>query len=261
VDSNVTVDSHGAPEPTGYCVIARVRYFVPVPHDTEHSVYDDQSLRTQSTLHGDVLHGCISVSFTPEPQAPVTTLRVRVRVPLPQPKEQDDHDDHGETPHAAVQSTAARIVALHGAVLQAPTSVSAPQGTPPFAEGVTTVRVRDCVPFPHCTEHGDHTVQLLTTQSTGHGDVLHRCTSTVPLQAAPPLAAGVSTVRVRFQKPPPQVALHDENAVQLDMTQSCGHGWVLHGWNAVSAGHAMPPFLGVVMIVRVRFVAPNAPQV
>ena len=70
-------------------------------------------------------------------------------------------------------------------------------------------------------------------------------------QAAPPLAAGVVTVRVCV--PPPQLVLHPLHPLT---TQSTGHPCVLHGTLCDKAGHAAPPFAGCVVTVLVCVAVP-----
>jgi hypothetical protein len=47
------------------------------------------------------------------------------------------------------------------------------QAMPPFAAATSTERARVLVPPPHDLVHGFQASQAVTTQSTGHGEVLH----------------------------------------------------------------------------------------
>lgn len=62
------------------------------------------------------------------------------------------------------------ILVVHGSSLQDRDSSSSGQATPPPEGGVTTVRVRVCVPPPQAAEQSLHSLHSLTIQSTG---VLH----------------------------------------------------------------------------------------
>lgn len=80
-----------------------------------------------------------------------------------------------------------------------------------------TERVR--APVPHCLEHADHgpVTQL------GHLWVLHFCVCDKTGHAAPPKADCVMTVRVDVCEPPPQVAVHLDQADHADTVQAMGH--------------------------------------
>jgi len=86
------------------------------------------------------------------------------------------------------------------------------------------------MPPPHEAEHGDHVrLHALTTQSTGHACVLHACVCSSAGQAAPPLAAAVTTERVLVETPPPHEAEQGDHVrLHALTTQSTGHGCVLH---------------------------------
>ena len=86
-------------------------------------------------------------------------IRVDVATPPPHGTLHWPHALHGPT----WQSTG------HGCELHAWVMVVAGQAAPPWATGVTTLAVCDCVPPPHGTEQGPNADQALMTQSTGQG--------------------------------------------------------------------------------------------
>jgi hypothetical protein len=242
-------------------VTVRVRVWVPPPQVAEQVDQSLQGLTAQSTGigHAWVLHVWVSVSAgqaIPPLAGWVVTVRVRVCIPPPQAAEQADQSLQGLT----AQSTGT----THAWVLQSWLSVRAGQAIPPLAAGVTTVRVRCWVPPPQVFEQVVQALQALTTQSTGAGQawVLHGCITLSAGQAIPPLAAGVTTARVRAWVPPPQVLLQVDQSVHGPTTQSTGttHAWVLQSWLSVRAGHAFPAFWAGTVTVRARVCVPP-PQV
>jgi hypothetical protein len=112
----------------------------------------------------------------------------------------------------------------HGSVLQARDSSSAGHAAPPLAAAVTMLRVRTWVPPPQGSEQGPQADQSLTTQSTGHGSVLQERDSLSTGQAAPPLAAATTMLRVRIWVPPPQGSEQGPQSDQSETTQLTGHG-------------------------------------
>ena len=74
---------------------------------------------------------------------------------------------------------------------------------------------------------------------------------------APPFFGCVVIERVRREVPLAQVLEHDPQLPQFDTTQFTGQGFVLHALEAFSVGHALPPFLTCVVIVRLRFCVPE----
>jgi len=73
---------------------------------------------------------------------------------------------------------------------------------------------------------------------------------------APPYWGAVTTERVWNFVPPPHVAEHSDQDDQLDMTQSIGQWWVLHGSWSCSVGHSTPPHDAGVMTARERDLKP-----
>jgi hypothetical protein len=224
-------------------VTVRVCVWVPPPHIAEQADQSLQALTMQLTGvgHAWVLQAWLSLKAgqaVPPPEGWVTTVRVRVWVPPPQVSLQVDQ---------SLQALTAQLTGTtHAWVLQSWLSVRAGQAMPPFDAGVTTVRVRCWVPPPQVFEQTDQSLQALTAQSTGggHAWVLQACMSLRAGQAAPPLAAGVMTTRVRPWVPPPQVFEQTDQSVQGPTTQSTGttHAWVLQAWLSLSAGQDLPAF-------------------
>jgi hypothetical protein len=140
---------------------------VPPPQLVEHSLQPDQRLTWQSTGHACTLQDCCIISSghaAPPLAAATNTDRVADCMPPPQVAEQADHPDHADTTQ----------LMAHAWVLHAWVCVNAGHGTPPLAEGVMMVRVLVELPPPHDAVHGVHArLHALTTQSTGHGAVLH----------------------------------------------------------------------------------------
>lgn len=112
------------------------------------------------------MHACTSLWWphaTPPLVLAADVVRVRVCVPAPQVTEHADHGAHAD----CTQSSG------HACALQFCSSVSIGQNWPPNEAGVVTVRERSSVPPPQDFEHGPNAVHADTTQSTGHGSVLH----------------------------------------------------------------------------------------
>ena len=172
--------------------------------------------------------------------AGVVIVKVREMMPAPHGTLQADQADH-----VPVQSV------WHTAVLHACDSVRVGQAAPPLLAGVVTRRDRDCVPPPQVAEHADQSEKAATTQSTeatpaGHACVLHGCVLVRSSHAVPPLAAGVTTVRVSSCVPPPHEAEHADQADQWLSTQSTEHACGLHVRVWVRSGQAAPlPAAGV----------------
>jgi hypothetical protein len=114
------------------------------------------------------------------------------------------------------------------------------------------VRVWTCDPPPQISEHGPKAPQLDTTQSTGHGLLLHAIVSLDSGHAAPPNWGAVTTVRDRDCKPPPHVALQLPQVPQTDITQSIGQFWALQAADSLNVPHSAPPFCAGVTTVRLR---------
>jgi hypothetical protein len=93
---------------------------------------------------------------------------------------------------------------------------------PPLLAGRVTVRVRIRVPPPHIRLHSLHSLQALTSQSTGmgQGSLLQARVSMSSGQAMPPLPGCWRTVRLRVWVPPPHVLLHSLQLPQSLTRQS-----------------------------------------
>merc|ERR1719181_1284080 len=64
-------------------------------------------------------------------------------------------------------------------------------------------------------------------------------------------------MRLRCMTPPPQSFEHALYSLQSPITQSIGHGWMLHACISIKGGHAAPPF-GCTTIVRIICCSPPA---
>merc|ERR1719181_1885484 len=64
-------------------------------------------------------------------------------------------------------------------------------------------------------------------------------------------------MRLRCMTPPPQSFEHALYSLQSPITQSIGHGWMLHACISIKGGHAAPPF-GCTTIVRMICCSPPA---
>lgn len=71
-------------------------------------------------------------------------------------------------------------------------------------------------------------------------------------QGRPPLAAGVTTVRVREFNPVPHGALHEPKGLQADTVQFAAQGWVLQACDSLKGGQRVPPLAEGVTTVRER---------
>jgi len=239
-------DGQAAPPLAEGVIILRVLVCMPPPQRVEHSLQLDQPLTWQSTGHACVLHDCCITSSghaVPPLAAATNTDRVADCMPPPQVAEQPDQPDHADT---------TQLVG-HGCMLHACVCSNAGQAAPPLAEEVMMLRVLDEMPPPHDAVHGVQVrLHALTTQSTGHGCVLHACVSCNDVgHAAPPLAACCVMVRLCVCTPPPHVAEHALHALHSDTPQSTGQACVLQACVWDKDGHATPPFADERMTVRV----------
>ena len=94
---------------------------------------------------------------------------------------------------------------------------------PPNMPLCITARNRICVPFPHMTVHGVHSVNLETKQSVEHGHVWQGWLSRKALHARPPAAGTDTTLRVRDRMPVPHFREHSLQGLKMDIAQSTGH--------------------------------------
>jgi hypothetical protein len=114
-----------------------------------------------------------------------------------------------------------------------------------------TVRERSRRPPPHETEHALHVLHTLTTQSCGHGCVLHAVASLSGGQSA----ALVTIVRERDCVPPPHDTVHGDHADHC-VTEHV-HTPKLHACVSLSASHAAPLLAGATTTLRVRRESPG----
>jgi hypothetical protein len=108
---------------------------------------------------------------------------------------------------------------------------------------------------PHVLVHELHLPSALTTQSTGHGTLLHerlRCRS-LPGHAIPPCDARRMMWREQVVLPPPHERVQGVQPPGALTTQSEGHGTpAVHEAFCVSAGQALPPWSIGISTVRER---------
>jgi hypothetical protein len=94
-------------------------------------------------------------------------------------------------------------------------------------------------------------------QSSGQGTSLHFMVSMRGGHALPPYLGSVLGTRVRVLVPlAPQVAEQLPNLVQMEATQSIGHGRKLQALCAFMYGHALPPFSAFFVMGLVRVCEP-----
>jgi hypothetical protein len=218
VSVNCVGGGQGIPLPTAWDTMDCTRVCVPPLQVTEQGLQADQVPTTQLESQGLGLHVSVSVNSlqaTPLGTAPVK-VRVRVQVPPPQETEQ------GLKLLQALYGQRGS----QGAFVHSCTSMRAGQTVPPFEAGWRMDRVRVRCPVPQDWLQSLHAPQSPTTQGREQGVVLQSASSVKAGHPAPPLAAGVITVRVRVCLPPPQVAEQVEKSDQPLTTQSCGQGTV-----------------------------------
>jgi len=100
------------------------------------------------------------------------------------------------------------------------------QTVPPLEAVWMMERVRVRWPVPQDKLQSLHAPHAPTTQGKGQGAVLQSSDCNNAGHPAPPLAAGVMTVRVRVCWPVPQDALQGVKVDQPLTTQSCWQGTV-----------------------------------
>jgi hypothetical protein len=93
-----------------------------------------------------------------------------------------------------------------------------------------TVRLRDCAPAPHDLLHADHALNDETTQCSAHACSLQLRASRTFGHSTPPKLTSVMMLRVRSCEPLPHDAVHVDQALYSDSTQSPGQlMFKLHG--------------------------------
>jgi hypothetical protein len=116
--------------------------------------------------------------------------------------------------------------------------------------------VRVMVPAPHEALHWSYSDHC-DTQSTGQlTSALQSRASALCGQLWPPSNATLSMARPRVCRPVAHVLEHAVQLLQEDMTQSTGHGELLHVPMSSRFWHALPPCAGAMRTVRVRFHTP-----
>ena len=160
----------------------------------------------------------------------------------------------GDAPAEAVNDTV--TVLVHAAVLQVCRRAVRPQGCPPLAGAVVTVRSCRSQPPPQAAVHWPLGCHGDSSQSTGQSCPLQARLST-SLESAGALSPTTTTERLRIWKPPPHAALHTDqslhalNWVSTDAVEM-GHAPVLQAFVSTISPHAAPPAEGSATTVRIR---------
>jgi hypothetical protein len=103
---------------------------------------------------------------------------------------------------------------------------------------VTTERERDCEPeLPHEAVQLDQTPKELTLQWVGHMCSLQLRASRRFGHSTPPKLTSVMMLRVRSCEPPPHDAVHVDQALYSDSTQSSGQLLELQSRDSSRYGH------------------------
>jgi hypothetical protein len=131
---------------------------------------------------------------------------------------------------------------------------------PPFWACCVIVRVFDFVPPPQDLEHLPHDPHFECWQLTGQGFVLHVAFILSAPHLSPPNCGCLVTLRDLDFTPPPHFLEQDSQEFQELSMQCTGQLCVWHFCVLLSAGHALPPYLAVVVTVRLVVCAPP-PQV
>jgi len=156
------------------------------------------------------------------------------------------HESHSQfTGHASVlHSTSCDLTTSHM--------------EPPFDGAVTTFFTSVATPPPQETSHSEAGTQLESSQSTGHGSMLHGTFFSRLLgHAAAPCAAAVVIVRTISCSPPPQLREHSPCSSQALTTQSTGQGVSSQSIFSISApSQTLPPNWARTARSRVRWVSP-----
>jgi hypothetical protein len=128
---------------------------------------------------------------------------------------------------------------------------SAGHSRPPAEAASIKGRMRCELPNAQPWSQKDQAPQLPILQSIGQVPTPeHARTSPVEVHAAPPADDGDVIARARPCVPEPHVTEQTPHACQALITQSMGHAAVEHCSVSVSEGHATPPLLTAVEIVR-----------
>lgn len=149
------------------------------------------------------------------------------------------------------------VAPLAASLGHVPSMVTWPQGVPPKAAGVRTLRVRFMLPVPQLAVHGDHLDHAPNSQLMGQGCVLHGSTSVREPQDAPVPELKTSISRVRYVSPVPHILEQVPHEPHWDREQSMLHSKVPHATASVVAPHLLPPWAGCVVVRRVRIFFPG----
>merc|ERR1719359_2599360 len=136
---------------------------------------------------------------SPSGPAGLKTSLLRVVMPESHSFEHGVHSDHSGSSSQGLSQAST----LHSIV-----SDRSPHGSPPCSASVIALRMRLCMPPPQSFEQMPYSDHSSTTQSIGHGCMLHASFSIMIGHSAPPFDAGVTTWRVIVSSPPPHSTLH-----------------------------------------------------
>ena len=195
-------------------VTERERVCDPPPHDSVHAPQPPKVPTTQSTGQTLTLQSRCWESARQLPPCACCTITERLRDwrPLPQDFVHSVHEAHCDN----TQCTG------HGRLLHSRTSTRPLQSMPPYALGVTMLRVRVCWPKSQVVEHAPQSEKEDAMQSTGHGALLHARVSDISVQASPPCCADMISDRSRCCMPPPHVCEHVFHGPKSELTQCVG---------------------------------------
>ena len=128
---------------------------------------------------------------------------------------------------------------------QATVSVKCGQRLPLVLGASTIVRLRSAVPPPHSALHADHCPHSLVSQWTGQSWSVQSRVSVSAGQSLPPCALACIILRRRSWLPPPHVAEHEAQSLQVDTTQCTAAGAV-----GAAVGTAVGAAVAIKLAVR-----------
>jgi hypothetical protein len=226
---------HGLPPCSDTATIPRRRVCRPSPQGSVHSVHALNEDTVQSTAHGVSLQllACVRYGHV-LPDGALTTERARVWTPDPHDREQALQAENEDISQWVEQAPK-----KHGS-----SPLSDGHTMPPCPECLTMMRVRNRIPVPHVTEHGENALHADTMQSIAHGAAEHARCSVACAHDWPPNAPLCNAPRHRDCTPLPHDALHSVQSAHAIILQSMGHAWVLHSSISAAWGHACPPNCG-----------------
>lgn len=180
-----------------------------MPHVTEHDDHDAQLVTEHDTGQQPKPQLAVSLNdghAVPPLAGACVTTRVRSFVAdVPHVAVHAPHDDQFDT----VQCTGG---GGHALSVHEPVSLVRPGQMPPHDCGDCTLRVRECKPVPHVTEHDPHDDHAAHVQSAGqHPPFAVHESHSVSTSQVPPHDSGVETERLRERFPLPHVTEHGDH--------------------------------------------------